>query len=455
MFIPRYLYELPLSKLEKWLLCNKMDFKNFRINDLIETVKSTVFQYSPVEAMLVKLTNNDSWGHDTKDLQQLVKMCDNNTGYQASNVNNFNQSGGHSSALAFTLSFLHEKCTNTQVSTWRNIYKSLSLLDYLLKHSSEYNITSITNIVQQLNHLNNYQCIDNGKDTGINVRHKLKTMTEMINNHNVLLSEREKASVQAQKFHGGNTRGFNAKGGLSSEDYYKAGQQGNTSNTSPYQSSSSPSFNPNQSPSQSPKTNPFIKPKEDDDFGDFQSHGGSNKPSQITQNSRDNSADYLDNQNDDEFGDFETEKGPQPEISKSSPIDLLDSFDDKPKGEKLDFNDMAAPIAPIKFVPVPKKANSTASQQSSNIDLLSSPPKQQQNINTMDIFGTSEPAQKAYTATKSPPMDLYGNLTQPKVETIAASGSQNPLNPSMKPLNTQKNDDPFANLVDFSTVKCI
>ena len=76
-----------------------------------------------------------------------------------------------------------------------------------------------TNIVQQLNHLNNYQCIENGKDTGINVRRKLKTMTEMINNRNMLLSEREKAAVQANKFHGGSTRGFNAKGGLSSEDY--------------------------------------------------------------------------------------------------------------------------------------------------------------------------------------------------------------------------------------------
>ena len=419
-----------------------MNFGNFQINSLIEQVKSTVFQYSPLETLLVKLTNNDAWGHDTKDLQQLVKMCENNTGFQQNNPYP-GSSGGHSSSLAFTMSFLHEKCAHTQTTTWRGIYKSLSLLDYLLKHGSESNITTVMNIVQQLSHLDTYQCIDNGKDTGINVRHKMKTMTEMINNRNVLMSEREKASAQVQKFHGGNARGFNAKGGLSSEDYYKGNQQTNTSNA-PFQNS----YTDNQ-----PKVNPF-KPKEDDDeFGDF--HDADGKQSQfnhISNNSRDNSTTFQ--QDNDDFGDFNApeENKPQNLFEQPSPKDLI-----KPVGDKVKFDDDAP--APISFIPVVKKSNS----QTNPVDLFNSAPKQavqqsQQSQPTIDLFSST------LINTASPPKqstqmnqinDLFNSTSPPLQATEPIKPSSSPqantqMNPQMKPITTA-NDDPFANLVDFSS----
>ena len=49
-------------------------------------------------------------------------------------------------------------------SNWRRTYKSLLLLDYLLKHGSERVVTSAREHIYDLRNLENYTCVDeNGK----------------------------------------------------------------------------------------------------------------------------------------------------------------------------------------------------------------------------------------------------------------------------------------------------
>ena len=71
---------------------------------------------------------------------------------------------------------LHDERTN-----WRRIYKSLLLLDYLVKNGSERVVTSAREHVYDLRSLENYTHVDqNGKDQGINIRHKVTDMLEFI-----------------------------------------------------------------------------------------------------------------------------------------------------------------------------------------------------------------------------------------------------------------------------------
>ena len=93
---------------------------------------------------------------------------------------------------------LHDERTN-----WRRIYKSLLLLDYLVKNGSERVVTSAREHVYDLRSLENYTHVDqNGKDQGINIRHKVTDMLEFIQDDDRLREERKKAKKNKDKYIG-------------------------------------------------------------------------------------------------------------------------------------------------------------------------------------------------------------------------------------------------------------
>ena len=50
-------------------------------------------------------------------------------------------------------------------ANWRRTYKSLLLLDYLLKHGSERVVTSAREHIYDLRNLENYTCVDENGET--------------------------------------------------------------------------------------------------------------------------------------------------------------------------------------------------------------------------------------------------------------------------------------------------
>ena len=93
---------------------------------------------------------------------------------------------------------LHDDRTN-----WRRIYKSLLLLDYLIKNGSERVVTSAREHVYDLRSLENYTHVDqNGKDQGINIRHKVSDMLEFVQDDDRLREERKKAKKNKDKYIG-------------------------------------------------------------------------------------------------------------------------------------------------------------------------------------------------------------------------------------------------------------
>jgi hypothetical protein len=92
---------------------------------------------------------------------------------------------------------LHEK------RNWRRTYKSLLLLGYLVKNGSERVVTSAREHIYDLRSLENYTYIDEqGKDQGVNVRHRAKGLIEFIQDDDKLREERKKAKKTKDKFIG-------------------------------------------------------------------------------------------------------------------------------------------------------------------------------------------------------------------------------------------------------------
>ena len=136
-------------------------------------------------------------------------------------------------------------------SNWRRTYKSLLLLDYLIKNGSERVVTSAREHIYDLRSLENYTFVDDngmyihyckqasnkisiknklnissipqilivlylllGKDQGINIRHKVSDMIEFIQDDDRLREERKKAKKNKDKYVGmsSDSMGFRGSG---------------------------------------------------------------------------------------------------------------------------------------------------------------------------------------------------------------------------------------------------
>ena len=105
-------------------------------------------------------------------------------------------------------------------ANYRRIYKSLVLLNYLLRNGSERVVTSAREHIYDLRTLENFTYIDElGKDQGVNIRHRAKQTIEFLQDDNRLREERKKAKLNKNKFVGVSS---NAMAGSSSryvDDY--------------------------------------------------------------------------------------------------------------------------------------------------------------------------------------------------------------------------------------------
>ena len=101
-------------------------------------------------------------------------------------------------------------------SLWRVVYKTLNLLEYLLRHGSERVIEDARDHMRDLKRLQKFEYVDpEGKDCGINVREKARIIVELLNSNEQLTAERDKARANKNKYSGtsSESQGFGGGGG--------------------------------------------------------------------------------------------------------------------------------------------------------------------------------------------------------------------------------------------------
>lgn len=95
------------------------------------------------------------------------------------------------------------------------------MLSYLVKNGSERVVTSAREHIYDLRSLENYTFVDeNGKDQGVNVRHKVRDLIEFIQDDDRLREERKKAKKNKDKYIGMSSDAMGGTGMRSNfEDY--------------------------------------------------------------------------------------------------------------------------------------------------------------------------------------------------------------------------------------------
>lgn len=133
-----------------------------------------------------------------------------------------------SQTLNEIMPMIYRRFTEKSAEEWRQIYKALQLLEYLIKHGSERVIDDARSHLTLLKMLRQFHYIDqNGKDQGVNVRHRAKELAELLSDVERIRAERKKARTNKGKYtsmQGGGGFGSSGRyGGFGSDSGYGGG----------------------------------------------------------------------------------------------------------------------------------------------------------------------------------------------------------------------------------------
>ncbi|XP_047351772.1 telomere length regulation protein TEL2 homolog isoform X1 [Vespa velutina] len=157
----------------------------WKVREFMDKATNVVMNYTETEAKVREATNDDAWGPTGAMMQELAQATF--TYEQFPDV----------------MSMLWKRMLQENKRNWRRTYKSLLLLNYLVRNGSERVVTSSREHIYDLRSLENYTCIDEfGKDQGINIRHKVRELIDFIQDDDKLKEERKKAKKNKDKYVG-------------------------------------------------------------------------------------------------------------------------------------------------------------------------------------------------------------------------------------------------------------
>ncbi|CAO4386339.1 unnamed protein product [Caenorhabditis nigoni] len=359
--------------------------RNEYVRKVTESMNDAIMNYPKPHMEVREATNEDPWGPTGPQMKKIAEYT--RSRYMEDFYNVYTP--------------LFARMLENNKDAWRRVYKSLILLDYLLKHGSERFVQEAREKIYELRRLESYKYIDEkGKDQGINIRHRVKQILEMMNDEDLLQAERKKAnSDDKSKYRGYDKYDINSSG-------MKSSSSSNFDN----------SWDRNSSSTTSKRYDDDYKHKEVSNFS-FSSSTANRSPSPELGFVDDTKKKDTAANDDDGFGDFVSSRS---SASSGSKVKA-----DPPKAARSFFDD------PVPVIPPPSGAaqnsyvapplSPVANKPASNFDLLfdvsaptPAPAVTQNNGGNIDLFAQMcEPnfsAPKQTAAAPAAPAPTAGGL---------------------------------------------
>jgi epsin len=171
-----------------------------------EILTGVVTGASEATKLVVTATNNEQWGPTGPQMRQISDLTFNYT-----------------DCSQIMESIWERLSTDINFgANWRNIYKTLLLLDYVIRNGSERVVNEARQNIYQLKALSTVHFIDSeGTDRGVSIRERSKQVVELLGDTVRLREERKKCKQNRDKY-------STAYGSESYESRYHSGRGGST-----------------------------------------------------------------------------------------------------------------------------------------------------------------------------------------------------------------------------------
>jgi epsin len=121
----------------------------------------------------------------------------------------------------------------TDGRSWKQTFKALSLIDFLIKNGSERVIEASRDKLYKIKCLQDFSYYEANMDKGSGVREKSKQIVELLGDNEMIRSERDKARTLRNKFSGfsgsSSNNSYGGQGGGGNDSYSSGGRYGGDS----------------------------------------------------------------------------------------------------------------------------------------------------------------------------------------------------------------------------------
>ncbi|GER38824.1 clathrin interactor EPSIN 1 [Striga asiatica] len=159
------------------------------VREIKREVNLKVLKVPEIEQKVLDATDDEPWGPHGTVLAEIAQATKKFTECQ------------------MIMNVLWTRLTETG-KNWRFVYKSLTVIEYLVAHGSE---RAVDDIIEHT-----FQISPSGKDVGINVRKKAETIVALLNNKDKIQEVRNKAAANREKYVGLSSSGITYKSGAAS-----------------------------------------------------------------------------------------------------------------------------------------------------------------------------------------------------------------------------------------------
>ncbi|XP_052767053.1 epsin-2-like isoform X1 [Mya arenaria] len=145
------------------------------------TLKNVVKNYTDAQVKVREATSNDPWGPSSTLMTEIADLTYN--------------------VVAYTeIMQMIWKRLNDHGKNWRHVYKSLVVLDYIIKTGSEKVAQQCKENIYAIQTLKDFQYQEDNKDQGMNVREKAKQLMSLLKDDERLRNERAKSLKAKERF---------------------------------------------------------------------------------------------------------------------------------------------------------------------------------------------------------------------------------------------------------------
>ncbi|KAK9349953.1 hypothetical protein V1505DRAFT_370683 [Lipomyces doorenjongii] len=162
----------------------------YDVKAYVRKAQNVMMNFTAMEAKVREATNNEPWGASSTLMQEIADGT--------FNYANFNE----------IMPMIYKRFTEKSAHEWRQIYKALQLLEFLIRHGSERVVDDARAHIATVSMLRSFHYTDpNGKDQGINVRNRAKELVVLLGDDEKIRAERKKARVAKDKYTGVSSEG--------------------------------------------------------------------------------------------------------------------------------------------------------------------------------------------------------------------------------------------------------